>query len=291
MKRRPIIRTLAQISAFDSSIIVSGSFKISGNEHISVVTRTNAVPWHYDQTQDGLQFCFSNEHPRSITVFYNRGTNYEPACSSVNWSPHLFTWYRFQIIDGGSFAKVSINGEIVLNCLGIDTTYYPGPYIAIYNRHCCVDDWLYWGPMNITAGSSTISTRHSSSACIACAAGAYNPSTGNRSSESCIACSAGTYNPSTGSSSSTACISCVAGTFSTLGQSACTTCAAGSYNPSSGSVSPSDCTACAAGTYNPHNSSRAAPVPPSPPPSPSPQQRASWTPASAHAAYTYTCTC
>jgi len=77
----------------------------------------------------------------------------------------------------------------------------------------------------------------------ACAAGTYQPSTGQ---SSCTDASAGYYVPSTGSTTQTA---CAAGTYQpSTGQTSCTDASAGYYVPSTGSATQ---TACAAGTYQP----------------------------------------
>ena len=91
-----------------------------------------------------------------------------------------------------------------------------------------------------TPTPATTSTRPDPTAC---AAGTYQPSTGQ---PSCTDADAGHYVDSTGSTSQTA---CAAGTYQpSTGQTACLDADAGHYVDSTGSTSQ---TACAAGTYQP----------------------------------------
>jgi hypothetical protein len=111
--------------------------------------------------------------------------------------------------------------------------------------------------------------------CVDCAAGKYQPLTGQ---SSCTDCPAGNFSSSTGS---TSCDACAAGKYQPLtGQSSCTDCPAGNFSSSTGSTScdavrggqvpasdgsvelyglpagnysasTGSCDACAAGTYQP----------------------------------------
>ena len=85
--------------------------------------------------------------------------------------------------------------------------------------------------------------------CDACAAGTYQPLTGQTSQSSCTDCAAGNFSSSTGSES---CDVCAAGTYQDqVGQSSCKDCAAGTYQPLTGQTSQSSCTDCALGKYQP----------------------------------------
>ena len=102
--------------------------------------------------------------------------------------------------------------------------------------------------------------RNSESACVDCAVGRYQPSTGQGS---CIDCIAG----QSSTSGSTSCTNCAAGQFSGTG-TVCVDCAVGRYQPSTGQGSCIDCTAgqsstsrstsctnCVAGRYSSSGSS------------------------------------
>ena len=79
--------------------------------------------------------------------------------------------------------------------------------------------------------------------CDACAAGTYQPLTGQTS---CTDCAAGNFSSSTGSES---CDVCAAGTYQDqVGKSSCTDCAAGEYQDEAGQTT---CKDCAAGKYQP----------------------------------------
>ena len=79
--------------------------------------------------------------------------------------------------------------------------------------------------------------------CDACAAGTYQPLTGQTS---CTDCAAGNFSSSTGSES---CDVCAAGTYQDqVGQSSCTDCAPGEYQDEAGQTT---CKDCAAGKYQP----------------------------------------
>ena len=87
-----------------------------------------------------------------------------------------------------------------------------------------------FGCIGCDPGTFNNLTGSSATACTACKAGTYNPSSRSLSELSCILCPAGTYNPSSGSTSASSCIPCLAGT----------------YNPSAGSVLASSCIPCQA---------------------------------------------
>ena len=88
-----------------------------------------------------------------------------------------------------------------------------------------------------------------SGSCDACAAGTYQPLTGQTSQSSCTDCAPGNFSSSTGSES---CDVCAAGTYQDqAGQSSCTLCAAGTYQPLTGQTSQSSCIDCALGKYQP----------------------------------------
>ena len=111
-----------------------------------------------------------------------------------------------------------------------------------------------------TFGASAASV--SSSGCLPCAVGAFS-SAGASACEAvcpagffasppaaCLGCAAGRFNPSSGSTSATACQSCPAGAFSDSGRDSCTSCPSGTYNENTGSNSSSACLKCASGTYS-----------------------------------------
>ena len=82
------------------------------------------------------------------------------------------------------------------------------------------------------------------SPCPACAAGTYQPATGQ---QSCISCPAGQYQPATGQQS---CISCPAGQYQpATGQQSCLGCLAGQYQPATGQQS---CSNCPVGSWSPN---------------------------------------
>ena len=86
-----------------------------------------------------------------------------------------------------------------------------------------------------------------------CAAGTYQPLTGQTRQSSCIDCALGKYQPLTGQDS---CTDCAPGNFSSsTGSPSCDVCAVGTYQDQAGQ---SSCTDCAAGKYQPLTGQRAS---------------------------------
>jgi len=147
--------------------------------------------------------------------------------------------------EAGYYQVTSTNGEtvIITGCQTCPPGYYCPDGVNVYP--CAA------GTYNPLSGQATCascppgaySSVTGSVACASCPAGTSNPNIGQTF---CVACPAGSYSSSTGN---TLCASCPAGTSNpTAGQTFCVACPPGSYSSSEGNTV---CASCPAGTSNP----------------------------------------
>lgn len=145
--------------------------------------------------------------------------------------------------------SVGCSGCSGSNSAGWTLTCGPGTAVSgsatascTYSKSCSSNTFL---GACLSCNSCGYSASFSGTAtCAQCGPGTSKAATD--STTSCPSCAAGTYQPSSGQ---TSCLTCPPGTYSTGGASACTLCPLGTFSNATGATSAATCAPCASGTF------------------------------------------
>jgi hypothetical protein len=160
LKNRPVIRTIQRFLAGNFPINISGSFRSSGSDALSIVTRSNAVLTDYwREAEFGLQFRLDfTGWGTSPDPFISIHKDMKPPetstgyCQFSGWAFQSSTWHKFSLIDGGSEAQVYIDNQLYATCSNVSAAMWPGDYVLVYNIERG-SNGMELGPITITTPS------------------------------------------------------------------------------------------------------------------------------------------